>query len=132
MKIEHVGWITRNIKLFESFWCDILDFEIFFESELDSKMAQTLFGLNLSGKIVRYRREDMIIEIHLLSDIQPSTQDFNRFGINHICLHVEDREALLSTLDKSVPVHRYNNPRGWSNIFIQDFENNWIELRETF
>jgi len=132
---DHIGWITKDIKLFEEFWCNKLGFELVFESFLDRERSLSLFGLDTSGTIRRYQRATMVIEIHHLDSVSEASQDFNRFGINHIALHVEDREAFLHELiagnNKEVPVHRHENPGGWFNLFIQDFEGNWIELRES-
>ena len=132
---DHIGWITQDIKIFEEFWCNKLGFELIFESFLDKERSLALFGLETSGTIRRYQRETMVIEIHHLDSVSEASQDFNRFGLNHIALHVEDREAFLRELitgnNKVVPVHRHENPGGWFNLFIQDFEGNWIELRES-
>ncbi len=130
--LDHVGWVTRDQTLFESFWCDILGFELIFESFLDPERASGLFGLQTSGEIRRYRKGVMVIEIHVLDCISDASQEFNRFGLSHIALLVEDREKFLNSLDDDVTVHKLLNPGGWFNIFIQDFENNWIELRESF
>ena len=132
---DHIGWITKDIGLFEEFWCNRLGFELIFESFLDRERALSLFGLDTSATIRRYRRETMIIEIHHPDSVASASQDFTRFGINHIALHVEDRESFLREIntgnDREVPVHRHENPGGWFNLFIQDFEGNWIELRES-
>jgi len=132
ISLDHVGWITSDVSLFEAFWCNELGFQLIFESFLDKERALGLFGLDTSGTIRRYQRETIVIEIHHLDCNSDASQDFNRFGINHIALHVEDREAFLRELGDDVPVHRQQNPGGWSNLFINDYEGNWIELRESF
>jgi catechol 2,3-dioxygenase-like lactoylglutathione lyase family enzyme len=133
--MDHVGWITEDLDLFEEFWCKRLGFEMQFESFLDSPRALDLFGKEFSGTIRRYKKGPMVVEIHHLDSTAAASQDFNRFGINHIALKVEDREAFLREInpvgEPQVPVHRYANPGGWFNLFIQDFEGNWIELRES-
>jgi len=134
--IDHIGWITRDIGLFEEFWCRRLGFELVFESYLDSERSRALFGLDVSGTIRRYQRGSVVVEIHQLDSIAEASQDFNRFGINHIALHVEDQEAFLREINdgeaRQVPAHRHANPGGWFNLFIHDFEGNWIEIRESF
>lgn len=89
--------------------------------------------------IRRYSHEewDVDIEIHqfLKDDYQPREFDspFQRPGINHICIHTggpNSRMEFLSSLPLYVKSHIYDNPKGWQNIFIRDFEGNWIELRE--
>ncbi len=64
MKIEHVGWVTQNKKLFETFWCDHLGFSKIFETDINPEMAMILFEISFVGTIARYQREEVIIEIH--------------------------------------------------------------------
>jgi len=130
--LHHIGWITKDIRQFEAFWCENLGFEGIFESSLSRETALALFSLDTTGTIRRYRRGAMVIEVHHLDDIADTSQAFNRLGINHICLHVDNRETFIADLNDRVSVFRHRNPGGWFNIFIRDFEGNWIELRETF
>ena len=127
MKLDHVGWVTNDLNLFEKFWVDILGFERIFESQIPNEMNQTLFGCN-SAYCARYNNGEFTIEVHLYDD-PVSTREipFNEFGLNHIALWVEDRKDFLKKHD--FDTHIYHNPKGWDNIFIRDFEGNWIELR---
>ena len=78
---------------------------------------------------MRYKRGGMVIEIHCFNKkVKESSQKFNRFGINHICLFVEDRKKFLKKYKFDAKI--YHNPKGHLNIFIRDFEKNWIELKE--
>jgi len=71
------------------------------------------------------------LEIHVFdTDVQRVAMPFTRFGFNHICLQVEGRSEFLRRFPASVEMHRYNNPGGWENVFIRDFEGNWVEIRE--
>ena len=132
---DHVGWVTDNLTRFEQFWVDILGFEKISEGILESDMTLLLFGIPGPADVRRYSWGDdqMDIEVHVFNGGSiPTSQSFNRFGINHCCFHVTDREALLKQLPETVTRHIYHNPKGWKNMFIQDFEGNWIELREKF
>lgn len=127
MKLDHVGYVTNDPELFESFWVKIIGFKKVWESELTDDLADTLFNTE-GAKCLRYKKEEMTLEVHVPKQLTDDCgQPFFKSGINHICLFVEDREAFL----KQYPftIHRYHNPGGWDNIFIRDFENNWIELR---
>jgi len=134
--IDHVGFITDDIETFESFWCSILGYELLKETKVDSELAKQLFHFKSEGTIRRYRKEGAgpDIEIHLFSrGSWQRPQVFQCFGINHVCLHTGgpgSRGELISTLPENVRVLSYNNPKGWINYFIQDYEGNWIELRE--
>jgi hypothetical protein len=140
MHIDHIGWITNNILLFEEFWCKIVGYTCIWESELDSTISKALFNIDDVATIHRYTLTDTDtpdIEIHQFhkGSGNVGTWQFNRQGINHVCLHTGakgSREEFLKVLPAYVIVHKYKNPKGWFNIFIQDFENNWVELREDF
>jgi catechol 2,3-dioxygenase-like lactoylglutathione lyase family enzyme len=140
IKLDHIGWITNDVKAFESFWVDILGFEKIWESTLSKELAHTLFGVDYGALCRRYKKGDLVIEVHKFDTVNlNSDSHFVKYGINHIALHVENRNELIQTISdysnktgKVVPVKIYHNPSGWDNMFIKDFENNWIELRETF
>ena len=138
IKLDHVGWITQNIKKFEAFWCDILGFEQVHESFLTPEMGYKLFQAG-PALIRRYSHPDweVDIEIHQFnhhSDHGNFYYQFQRIGINHICIHTGgpgSRKEFLDSLPKGhFELHIYDNPKGWQNIFLQDYEGNWVELRE--
>jgi len=113
--------------LFEDFWVEILGFKKIFESQIPDEMNKALFGCG-SAYCARYKKDLVIIEVHVYDDlVREEKQLFNKFGINHIALHVEDREAFLKQHDFTT--HIYHNPKGWDNVFIQDLEGNWVEIR---
>lgn len=139
-QLAHVGWITTDIAKFEAFWCDILGFQNVYINQLDQPMAKQLFGVDCTPSIRRYKHSDwnVDIEIHCFEEDElVSRKLFQQPGINHICLNTgkrvdNSREKFLASLPAMVKKLIYKNPGGWENIFIRDFENNWIELREEF
>lgn len=139
IRLDHVGWVTNDIKRFEDFWVKGLGFDLEWESWISYEKTKVLFGKPRSVLARRYRRGDVVIEIHVFTDTTcvegaENQPPFERFGINHISLHVENRERFLQELLPKVEyleVRRYYDPSGWYNIFIRDFDGNWIELRET-
>lgn len=131
MKIDHVGWITNDVAEFEKFWVDILGFEKVWESRLSPELAHTLFGVGYGASCLRYKHGDDVIEVHKFDvPVEINSTSFIKHGINHIALLVDDRQEFLKKHDFTT--HVYHNPKGWDNIFIQDFEGNWIELKEVF
>lgn len=132
LKFDHIGWITPDIDKFEKFWCSVLGFRCVGESTLTKEMATNLFDIDSEAAIKRYKLNDMVVEIHIFDRPSEASQKFDRYGINHMCLFVSDRSKFLEAMPTDVTKHIYNNPGGWQNIFIQDYEGNWIELRESF
>ena len=141
MHFDHIGWITQDIALFEKFWVDILEFKQVKQSIAAPEMMKVLFGIRGQAEIRRYSNAEfkLDIEIHRFDiekdeaefEMYEETQyGFSRHGINHVCIFVKSKEEFLKALPPEVQVHRYDNPGGWTNIFVQDFESNWVELRE--
>ena len=110
-----------------AFWVNILGFKKIFESQIPDVMNQTLFGCD-SAYCARYKKGSMIVEVHVYEELVKEREiPFNEFGLNHIAFWVKDREKFLKKYDFDKRV--YHNPKGWDNIFIRDFEGNWIEIR---
>ena len=128
-KLQHIGWITQNWDIFERFWCGIMGFKNNWESRLTPEMTKTLFGVEDGALCRRYEKDGVTIEIHQFDHPTEDILSFTRRGLNHICLHIDDREKFLKMypFDKKI----YNNPKGYQNIFIRDLEGNWVELYKT-
>jgi len=129
--IDHIGWVTDSQKTFESFWCDILGFELLRVGSVTSEFTETLFSISGGAKVARYKRPgtDAEIEIHIFDYTEDSHQKFNQFGINHVSITVEDRVSILSNIPLD-HIRSYDNPKGWLNVFVTDFEGNWVEIRD--
>jgi catechol 2,3-dioxygenase-like lactoylglutathione lyase family enzyme len=134
-KLDHIGWITKDLDKFEYFWCRGLGFKKVWEANIMPEKVKQLFGIEAATRAMRYEKDGMIVEIHVFDPpmFDYSDNPFDRFGINHIGLWVEDRERFIEDLKAKVyvEVKRYYDPSGWWNIFIRDLEGNWIELRTT-
>lgn len=131
VRIDHIGWVTNNLQKFEDFWVKILGFRKIWESYLSPEMAKILYGVEHGAMCIRYKKGNLVIECHVFDQtVTEKEPRFKQFGLNHIALHVSSRKKFL----KQYPfkTHIYHNPKGWDNIFIRDFEGNWIELKETF
>ena len=128
MKFDHIGWVTNDIDKFENFWVKLLGFKQIFQSRIPAEMNNELFGFKVGAFCARYQKGTIVIEVHVYDKkVKREEMPFNRFGLNHIGIWVKDREKFLSKLD--VEKHIYHNPKGWDNIFIRDYEGNWIEIR---
>jgi len=138
VKLDHIGWITRDVTRFERFWCKILGFIRINESFLTPEMGQLLFDAG-PALIRSYSHPQWDINIEIHEFIRHATGNYNyaykfdRCGINHICIHTGgsgSRNEFMKTLPADIRRQIYDNPRGWQNIFVQDYEGNFIELRE--
>lgn len=126
-QFKHVGWLTNNIDLFERFWIGVMGFQRIWESGPHTQMFKDLFGIDIAGTVRRYERDSITIEAHFFEKNPPEeVVSFYKKGINHMCLQVDDRDRFLKLYPFEKKV--YDNPKGHQNIFIKDFEGNWIEI----
>lgn len=125
-ELKHIGWATKSWDLFERFWCNLMGFKQTWELHLTPEMMEKIFGVKEAALCRRYEKDGMVIEMHHFDNQTDDPLPFNRRGLNHICIQVDDRDKFLKLMafDKRV----YDNPKGYQNIFIKDFEGNWIEL----
>ena len=130
ISFKHIGWVTNYPKKFEEFWVDILGFKNIWESKLSSALCKDLFNINCGATCKRYEKNGITIEIHIFDKMVAKNKgNFDHYGLNHICLLVEDRDKFIEEMEKQgIEVHTYNNPKGHQNIFIKDLEGNWIEI----
>lgn len=138
LAIDHIGYMTYDLTVFERFWCDILGFELVGKNILPEQAALDLFGLPAEAQIRRYEKDGIVLEIHQFEEDALAAHDwdrgypFYRYGMNHVAIHIEDRVKFLreNAGRFSVLVHqRGNGEQQWRNIFIRDYEGNWVELR---
>lgn len=128
MRVDHIGWVTNDIDKFEDFWVKILGFKLIFQSRIPVDMNQSLFGIKCTAFCARYKKGSIVIEVHVYDKKTFKREmPFDSYGLNHIALWVKNRGKFLSKY--KFKTHIYHNPKGWDNIFIEDFEGNWIELR---
>lgn len=103
-------------------------------------MTQALFDIEGGAYVARYKHPNIPveIEIHIFADgIDPCNKQYNQDGLTHVCLQIDNREAFIESLPDLIKrdprkefLVVYDNPGGWQNIFLKDFEGNWVELRE--
>lgn len=133
-KIDHIGWTTGDVGKFEEFWCGGLGFEMVEEKDADLEMIRHIFGVHGPAKVRKYSRKgtSLKLEIHYFpSDcIYVSKPAFQAVGTVHVCLVVDNREEILAQLPEGTIISSYDNPKGWTSVFLRDLEGNWIELRE--
>lgn len=134
MKLDHIGWVTNNLERFEEFWVTGIGFRKVWEAEILPEKVRSLYGTNRKVKAYKYQLEDLYIEIHIFDPFtEIKNMNFDKFGINHISLKVSSRDRFIQELKEKIgefDVLRFKDPAGWYNIFIRDFDGNWIELRE--
>lgn len=129
VSIDHVGFVSTDLYEFERFWVEKLGFKNIWQSVIPHYKMKALFDVEYTAICRRYVLGDATIEVHILPECFLKMGGvFARWGINHFCLHVENREKFCKE-HKLEPVLFEEN--GKRNYFLNDYEGNWIELRET-
>ena len=133
-EIEHVGYVTDDQAKFERFWCDIMGYSKVRAGSLTVELCRELFGLDDTARTVRYANSgggpDIEIHVFAAGAVYRSVAMFYRFGLNHIAIKVADKVQWAHSLPKDIQQKWYDNPGGWKNLFIRDYEGNWIEVRD--
>ena len=130
ISLEHVGFVTCNIPIFEAFWVDKLGFKKVWTSVIPQTKIKYLFGIDDTAICQRYEKDNVTLEIHQFAKTEIMRIDgFKKYGLNHICLHVKNREKFVKKYDIKAII--YEDKERKKNYFMRDYESNWIELRET-
>ena len=125
-----MGWVTNYPEKFEEFWIKVMGFKKIWESKLSPELCKELFDINYGATCRRYQKDDVVIEVHIFDKmVSKNSPVFNHYGLNHICLLVDDREKFIEQMEKEgIETKIYNNPKGHQNVFVRDFEGNWVEI----
>ena len=106
-RIDHVSINVNDLSEAKAFFLD-LGLEVQAEWELDGEQLDRIVGLNnVKTACVGLRMPDgeawiELVKFYMPSDEQDIQQPFaNTLGIRHICLAVEDIEAIVAKLKKN-------------------------------
>jgi catechol 2,3-dioxygenase-like lactoylglutathione lyase family enzyme len=134
VKVDHIGLVTNDIERFEDFWVKGMGFNKIREVTLRPEKVRALFGMDKKAKAYIYQKEGVRIEVHVFNPpLEIENMDFDRFGVNHVSLYVDSKEQFIQLLRfkiGNIDVRKFQDPGGWYNIFVRDFDGNWIEIRE--
>jgi catechol 2,3-dioxygenase-like lactoylglutathione lyase family enzyme len=125
MTIRHVGLVCRSEQNADRFYAEFLGLKKSEKKRIPPAVTQPLFQIAEGLEALNYLGD----EIHLEVFIHDS--DGEEIGpIAHVCLDVEDRDALLARARAmDLPVLRV--PRGDAEIiFIRDYDGNLFEIKK--
>jgi catechol 2,3-dioxygenase-like lactoylglutathione lyase family enzyme len=107
----------------DKFYQDLLGLQKSEPKTIPPALSQSLFDINSELKIINYLNENLHFEIFF--------SEQNRVGgkrIDHVCLHVEDLEALLENC-RRLQVKIVQVPKGDKLLtFISDDDDNLFEI----
>lgn len=139
INLRHVGIIVRDIEKAYTLYRDVFGFEPKQDQVEQGDFYEHLTGLK-SG-IARtskcYSKDGTCVELieYQTQDPVDRHKDLTSDGVNHICLNIDDVDAMYEKL-LSMGLEFINppriNPTGLVKVaFCRDFEGNLIELTQT-
>lgn len=125
MEFLHAGITASSEEKADRFYREILGLEKSGPKILDENLARSIFGIDKSIELIRYKGEKIDLEIL----IDPGFKTPNS-GISHSCIRVHDINELVSKCKKS-ELKIVQTRKDKSTItFISDFDGNLFELKE--
>ena len=123
MMLRHVALTCSTEEKSDKFYRDLLGLQKSEPKKISQALSQSLFDINSELKIVNYLNENLHFEIFLSNQYSGGGK-----RIDHVCLHVEDLEALLEKC-RRLQVKIVQVPKGDKLLtFISDDDGNLFEI----
>jgi catechol 2,3-dioxygenase-like lactoylglutathione lyase family enzyme len=126
MRLHHAALVCRSRRSADRFYRDVLGLKTIKETALAEDFMNALFGMAISSELIKYGNEHITLEVFI-----PGTPPAPPSPLAHCCLAVEDRDAFIARCE-GVGIAVRKVPKGGSFVvFIQDFDGNQFEIKET-
>ncbi len=124
--IGHVALVCSSEGKANRFYKDGLGLKELRSAVIPASLSKSLFGIHQEFKVIDFGDEQIKLEVF----IGESAGGFPLRKIDHICLEVENREALLKKW-KEMGFEILQVPKGESLvIFLKDGDGNLFEIKE--
>jgi len=126
MRIGHIALVSSSEEKANRFYKDGLGLKELRSTVIPASLSKSLFGIDQEFKVIDFGNEQIKFEVFIGNHeaVFPSRK------LDHICLEVEDREALLRKW-KGMGFEVLQVPKGDSLvIFLKDGESNLFEIKE--
>jgi len=125
MFLKHVALVCNSEGNSDKFYGDILGLEKVSSKTLLSALAKQIFDIHSEFTMINYADDNIHFEIFI------GKHDYIGKRIEHVCLEVADLEALLNRC-RAGGVKILQVPKGDRTItFIEDFDGNQFEMKES-
>jgi len=124
-RLNHVALVSRSETDSDRFFQGVLGLEKTRSKTVDAELCSRLFDLERDYRLVYYGNADLQFEVFL-----SERRDFAGSHVGHVCLDVEDAEALVARCREAGFKVR-KAPRGESFvIFVEDGDGNLFEIKQ--
>jgi catechol 2,3-dioxygenase-like lactoylglutathione lyase family enzyme len=126
MRIGHIALVSSSEEKANRFYKDGLGLKEIRSSVIPASLSKSLFGIDQEFKAIDFGDEQIKFEVFIVNH----EAVFPLRKLDHVCLEVEDREALLKKC-KGIGFEVLQVPKGDSLvIFLKDGESNLFEIKE--
>ena len=126
MRIGHIALVSSSEEKANQFYKDLLGLKELRSTLIPPSLSKPLFGIDQELKVIDFGNGQIKFEVFIADheEVLPSKR------LDHICLEVEDRAALLKKC-KEMGLEFLQVPKGDSLIiFIKDGDQNLFEVKD--
>lgn len=125
MRFHHAAVECKSPESADRFYKDILGLVKKKTQTLDVRLSEQIFGIASPCHMILYGNDDVAIEVFCPPKPLQKSPSFG-----HLCLEVENREALLeSCAAAALPVKKI--PKGdYLVVFVEDYDRNLFEIKQ--
>ena len=126
MRIGHVALVSGSEEKANRFYKDGLGLKELRSTVIPASLSKSLFGIDHEFKVIDFGNEEMKFEVF----IAENEREVPSQRLDHVCLEVENREALLKKWEE-MGFGILRVPKGDSLvIFLKDEDHNLFEIKE--
>ncbi len=126
MRISHVALVSGSEEKSNRFYKEALGLKELRSTVIPAGLSKSLFGIDREFKVIDFGNEEMKFEVFVVGD----ERDVPSRRLDHVCLEVENREALLKKWE-GMGFEILRVQKGDSLvIFLKDEDGNLFEIKE--
>jgi catechol 2,3-dioxygenase-like lactoylglutathione lyase family enzyme len=126
MRISHIALVSGSEEKANRFYKDGLGLKELKSTVIPAGLSKSVFGIDHEFKVIDFGNEEMKFEVFVADD----ERDVPSGRLDHVCLEVENREALLKRWEE-MGFEVLRVPKGDSVvIFLKDEDRNLFEIKE--
>lgn len=124
MQLNHIALTISNASEIFSFYEEILCMKREKCFELYQELSEKIFSISIKPEVFLMKNDSIVFELF----VNENTCNLQNF--NHICIELEDREAIVTKAERSnYEVIRIEREK-FDLIFIKDNSGNLFEIKE--
>ena len=123
--LKHIGIHSSSIENAIKFYKELLGFIIAYEFDVESELAEKIFGIDSDFHVLMFEQNELFIEVFISQKFSEEKKT-----INHFCIEIKNRDNFiakcrLNTVDV-ISIDRGDRV----TIFIKDYDGNLIEVKD--